>query len=187
MSESIITNVYVRTLFEFCNEKLTNIAEIQQNLKFLVDYIEKNTDFKKLLFLDVFSINEKKIVVTSILEKLPLSKLLKNFILFLVEENRIKILPEIYQRFVAQNELNRGQIEGTIEGNIQTIPTEDIEEIKKYVKEKISLNPILNYKINKDLIGGYRVIVGDFLLDATVDFQLKRLKESILNDKNWNH
>ncbi|MBF0363598.1 MAG: ATP synthase F1 subunit delta [Oligoflexia bacterium] len=187
MSGSLITNVYVRTLFEFCNEKLTNIDEIQQNLKFLVNYIEKNADFKKLLSLDVFSINEKKIVVNEVLEKLPLPKLFKNFILYLVEENRIKLLPEIYKSFVAKEELNEGKIEGTVEGNLQDIPKEDMDGIKKYVKEKINLNPILTYKMNKELTGGYRVIVGDFLLDATLDFQLKRLKESILNDKNWSH
>jgi F-type H+-transporting ATPase subunit delta len=54
------------------------------------------------------------------------------------------------------------------------------QNISEFIKRKLKLNlPLIN-KIDKSLIGGFRIKVGDWLLDASLKHQLDNIKQTLL-------
>ena len=101
----------------------------------------------------------------------------------MIGEKRISLLPLIFKEVMVIDDHQKGFIRGTIEGSTESISDAYKEKLvaslKKYIGDK---NPILNYEQNSNITAGYKVTVGDFQLDATVDNQLRSFKDSVLGN-----
>lgn len=155
-------------------------VELSKELTSFWTLINESNNLENLLFLDVFSIEERIDVVNVLSEKLGLSPLTKNLILFLITEKRMNIFPLIYKELIISEELKDGFISGVIEGS-DDLPEGYLEKVTKYLEEKIKLSPKLTFKKNPDITAGFKVTVGDLQLDTTIENQFEQLKSDILN------
>lgn len=175
MNTSSVAKIYEQSLRELAiHQKVNNIGE---ELKKLIKTINEHPLLAKLLFLEVFSPTEKKEVLLAIFNRLSFSKLMKNFILYLIEERRVDFLPLIYNEFLIEENLQKGFATGSIEGTEDKISKEDTQLLEIFIENRLQLKTQLVYKHNSDIVGGYRIIVGDFLVDATIDYQLDQFKK----------
>lgn len=179
MKEQNIAKVYAHSFLELGEEAKIDVAA---ELTKLTEVINASNDLENLLFLDVFTIEEKMSVFSAISEKINLSKILLTAIAFLIEEKRIGLLPLIYKEVIVIDDHKKGFLRGTIEGSSEEISEKYKEKLISVLKEKLGLNPILNYKKSDEITAGYKVTVGDLQLDATVDNQLYEFKKSILGE-----
>jgi F-type H+-transporting ATPase subunit delta len=178
MKEAIIAKAYANSIFEL---GLQNKIDVTAEFTTLTEVINSSNDLETVLFLDVFTIEEKQAVITDVLAKLDLSPLVKNSVLFLMQEQRIGLLPMVYKNMVVKDDHEKGFLRGVIEGSGDSIDPEFETHIKSYLKNKLGLEAKLTYEKNKDLTAGYRVTVDDLQLDATLDNQFDKLKSEILN------
>lgn len=178
MKEAIVARAYAQSIYQLGEEQ--NIA-ITDELTKLTEVINENNDLETVLFLDVFSIEEKQAVMNDILAKMNLSGLLKNVISFLMEEQRIGILPLIFKEMVVLDDHKKGFMRGVIEGREDQVDPEFEKKIFSFLKEKLGKEPVLKYQKNENVTAGFRVTVEDLQLDATLDNQLNKLKSEILN------
>lgn len=178
MKEQIIAKSYAQSIVELGNEmKLDLVKELTS----LTETINKSNDLETLLFLDVFTAEEKLSVLDDVMKKLGLSQVTVNFMHFLISEKRIGLMPMIFKNVIVIDDNNRGFLRGTIEGSEESIPADIKEKLKTYLKNKLGRDPILDYKKSGTVTAGYRVTVEDLQLDASLENQLEKFKESVLN------
>ena len=178
MKEQIISKAYAQALVELSEEQKLDLAA---ELTTLTEAINGNNNFETLLFLEVFTIEEKWSVLETVATKLGLSSTMKNFLHFIIQEKRIGMLPMIFKNVVVIDDHKKGFLRGTIEGREENIPEDVKNKLKKYLQEKLGKTPVLNYQQNESMVAGYRMTVEDLQLDASLDHQLENFKESVLN------
>ncbi len=178
MKEQIVAKAYAQSIVELGVEmKLDLVSELTS----LTETINKCNDLETLLFLDVFTAEEKLSVLNIVMSKLSLSQITVNFMQFLITEKRIGLMPMIFKNVIVIDDNNKGFLRGTIEGSEETIPADVKEKLKSYLKQKLGKEPILQYQKNANVSAGYKVTVGDLQLDASLENQLEKFKDSILN------
>lgn len=179
MKEQSIAKVYAKSLLELGDDKNIKIAD---ELIKLTEVINKSNELENVLFLDVFTLEEKKAVFAEVATKLTLSALTTEAVKYLIDEKRIGILPLIVKEVVVIDDDRKGFMRGTIEGSDAQIDENFKNKITNFLKNKLGREPQLNYVQNSNISAGYKVTVEDLQLDASLDNQLEQFKQSILSE-----
>lgn len=179
MKEQAVARVYAKSLLELGDEKNVKIAD---ELTTLTEVINKSNDLENVLFLDLFTMEEKKVVFLEVAKKLALSPITTETVKYLIEEKRIGILPLIFKEIIVMDDERRGFMKGTIEGTEVQVDPAFKAKIESFLKKKFGREPHLDYVQNNKISAGYKVTVEDLQLDASLDNQLEQFKQSILSE-----
>lgn len=103
----------------------------------------------------------------------------KNLLQTVVQNDRLEAVPEIARQFRNLKNASEGVADALIE---TAFPLSDVEvsELVAALAKKfpgVKLHPIVT--VDKDLIGGVRVHVGDKLLDASIRARLEQMKTTL--------
>jgi F-type H+-transporting ATPase subunit delta len=178
VKEQAAAKAYAKAIYELSGEAKINVAE---ELVALNDAINKCNDLENVLFLEVFTPEEKTSVMAEVMKKLKTSALLTNFVFFLIIEKRIRLFPMIFKNVIVMDDHEKGFLRGTIEGSDESIEKDVKEKIKTYLKDKLGKNCELDYVNSESITAGYRVTVEDLQLDASLDNQLDKFKKDVLS------
>jgi F-type H+-transporting ATPase subunit delta len=179
MKEVAVARVYAHALLQLGDEKKINIAE---ELTKLTEVINKSNDLENIMFLELFTLEEKKSVFGEVAKKLNLSQITTETVRYLIDEKRIGILPLVIKEVIVMDDERRGFMKGTIEGNTAEIDPAFKQKIESFLKGKIGRDPHLEYVQNPNLSAGYKITVEDLQLDASLDNQLEQFKQSVLGE-----
>ena len=155
-------------------------VDFPKELTLLTEIINSSNNLESLLFLSVFTSDEKKSVLNDIFVKVNFSPIVKNFIFFLIEEKRIGQLPSIYKEMIVIDDHKKGFLKGVIESADGTVDEGIKKQLLELMKKKLNANIELSVKTNSRITAGYKVTVGELQVDATIDNQLEQLKRQIL-------
>lgn len=101
-----------------------------------------------------------------------------NFIIDVINNKRLEVLPEIGRQFEQLKNAYEGQADAAIESAFPLADEELLNLLASLeAKFSIKLKPIVT--INPDLIGGVRVAVGDQVLDGSVKGRLDAMKAAL--------
>lgn len=180
MKEQNIAKVYAKSFLELGKESKVNFAE---ELTTLTETINSSNDLENVLFLDVFSNEEKLDVFKAIAAKLKLSEVVIASVNYLINERRIGLLPMIFTEIIIIDDHEKGFLRGTIEGSSDSISEEHKNKLMAVIKKQLGgKEPILNYAKSEKITAGYKITVEDLQIDASVDNQLKHFKGSVLGE-----
>ena len=103
----------------------------------------------------------------------------KNFIALLIENDRLTLLPEIHAQFDAL----KNEREGVVDAEISTAFELDAAQLASLVADlekrfKRKINPRVS--VERELIGGVRVVVGDEVIDGSVRGKLNAMAAGLL-------
>ena len=160
----------------------SNKIDFANELTTFVELLNFSSDLENVLFLEIFTIEEKKKVLEEIFKKCNFDKLFQNFVFYLIEEKRISLLPLIFKEVIILDDHEKGFIRGTIEGKEQKLGVEEQNLIENHLRKKLEKKPILNYEHVEKLTAGFKITVEDLQLDASIDSQFESLKKSILGE-----
>ena len=177
MKEQNIAKVYATSFLQLAKEKDANLAD---ELTKLTEVINTSNDLENVLFLDVFTVNEKLAVFADIAKKINLSDVVVSSVNYLIGEKRIGLLPLIFKEVIVIDDHEKGFLRGIIEGAGDDINPEYKNKIVAMVKTKLGREAQFDYKKSEKVTAGYRVTVDDMQLDASLDAQLMDFKKSIL-------
>lgn len=120
-------------------------------------------------------------VIASDLERLFLSlcekqldKAGENLIKLLVEYGRLALLPEVAQAFEELKALDEGVLEAEITAAVQPSDSE-IKALVKRLETKFGKKIETSVKVDPEIIGGIKIVIGDTVIDASVRGQLQEL------------
>jgi F-type H+-transporting ATPase subunit delta len=104
----------------------------------------------------------------------------RNFVRILVENERLKVLPEIRDLFVEQ----KNEHEGVMEANIASaFPIDDasLANLKADLEARFKARLNIKVRLDPELIGGVRIAVGDEVIDASVRGKLANMAAALKN------
>ncbi len=99
----------------------------------------------------------------------------------LVERNRTKLLSYVYEEFLALRQLKDRVLVATVFSSFE-LNTNLQQEIQSRMSQLTGLNVKLDARVDASMLGGVRLHIGDKVLDGSLEAQLERLKEQILNE-----
>ena len=183
MTGNIVARRYARALFAIGQESgEAELKKYGEDLLQLAEVLESAPELMKFFRNPVFTVAEKKGVVTKVVAKTKPCKVVKNFCLLLADKNRLDCLPEIQAYF----SVILDEVQGIVRGDLITA-IELTEPLKKKIKDQLEKQSgqkiVLEYGVDPDILGGLKLKVGDKVLDASIRAQLDILKENIKRGK----
>ena len=173
---NVIANRYAEALFQIGEEeKLTDM--LYQELSEIVNLIKVNQDLFSILKSPVISKKEKISLIDKIFEdKININ--IKNFLKILIEQDRISFISDISDSYKELLNEKNNILEGFV---ISAIPMkkEEIKELEEKLSEKYNKNVTLENKVDKSILGGVLVRLGNEEIDGTVKTRLDKMKEQL--------
>jgi F-type H+-transporting ATPase subunit delta len=168
---STIARPYATAVFNFANESkgLSNWSDTLVLLSAVIqdEHIKSIIEDSKVLDSD-----REDLILNVCKGKLDENG--SNFVKLLVENKRLLILPEISQFF----EELKADAEGLIEAEIimaEKPNQKTVDDLLKSLEKKFNKKIEGKVVIDKNIIGGTKIVVGDSVIDASVRAQLDNL------------
>jgi F-type H+-transporting ATPase subunit delta len=152
--------------------------QYNSELESVVELFDTQEAFEKALTNPLYKKNDRKKVLTAVLEATDLSAIMKSFLTLLFDKGRIGFLREIasYYRDLAD------ELKGVIKASIVSateLSSDAVEKIKGALSKKTGKNIVLNVEQDPSLIGGVVTKIGDLVLDGSVKTQLINMRETL--------
>lgn len=177
MRGSKISRRYARALLSLGQED-GDYEDYGRNLKEFCDFCTANKEFFQAVSNRVFSVENRQEILEIILARSPFSEVVKNFLRFLLDKNRITALQEItdcYLRFTDEiSNVTRAEII-----TARPLRKETLDKLEEALAGFTSREVRVEVEKDESLIGGLIVKIGDLVLDGSVKAQLEGLRESL--------
>jgi len=171
---------YAKSLIDLAVEK-GQLEQVYADMQWLQAASKSNRDFLNLLRSPIIT-SDKKIKILGAIAGEKLSKITEGFNTLLVKKGRESNLPEIATAFITQyKQLKK------IHTLKLTTATPLSSEIKNALIEQVKKtggyeNIELEEKVDKSIIGGFVLQVGDKLIDASIAYDLKAIAKQFENN-----
>ena len=175
--------------FNQISEAFLNFVDKQQNNENIVhdlvkfnQLFKKNSSLKSVLLSKRINRNQKEIILMNSLDSI-INKSVIAFILYLSEYNAIKHLSKISSVIESKHKLRQGVIDVDLISAVK-VDAKVIDSISDFVKKNHSKKAIINQKIDKSLIAGLKLKIGNTILDGSLYNKLQKLKNNLTNNIN---
>ena len=173
---NIVASRYAEALFQVV-EETDSTDKLYGELKAVVDIVKENKDFSNILRSPLVSKEEKKDLITKVFDG-KLSQNMINFLKILADKDRLALLADIEKDFkVLLNEKNN-ILEGIV---ITAVPMkeEEVKELQTKLSAKYNKTVVLENEVDKSVLGGVLVRLGNEEIDGTVKNRLDKMKEQL--------
>lgn len=168
---------YAKALFALGLETKT-LELIGKDLAQLVEVYEQSMEVKTTLGNAIFPLSQRKHVVSSLCQKLTLTKSVERFALLLLERGKISSLFLISKQLQSLIQQQLGQLQVKVTSATTLEPM--LEERLKEALHKVSAKTILIEKAeDPSLLGGIKLQLGDIVYDASILAKLENLRETL--------
>lgn len=168
---------YALALYQV-GEKNGKVEQYLNNLREICGIIDDDKDFQEVIKHPQISTVKKKETFINIF-KGKIDDELLSFLLILIDKNRIQYLRE------KLNEMEKIHLQrnNTLIANIKTaVPLleNEVSALKQKLENQYNKNIIMTTEIDKSILGGVYVRVGNDVIDGTVKSKLEEMKDIIL-------
>lgn len=169
---------YALALYQVAEEK-GKVEEYLESLREICDLIDNNKEFSEVIKHPQISTKNKKNTFINIFKGRIDNELL-SYLLILIDKDRIAYIRE------KLNQMEKIHLErkNTLLALVKTaVPLleEEAEELKKKLEAKYDKKIIMSTEIDKSILGGVFVRVGNDVIDGTVKSRLDEMKQLMLN------
>jgi F-type H+-transporting ATPase subunit delta len=168
---------YALAFYELAEEK-GKALELLNELAEIIKIINENKEFLQIIKHPDLSTSKKKQLFESIF-KGKIEDSILSFLLILIEKNRMLEIDGILEE-VKKIHLNRNK---TVDAYVETVvplTNEERDALINKLQRKYNKTIILEEEINKDIIGGVFVRVGNDIIDGTIKSKLKEMRKLAL-------
>lgn len=171
---------YAKSLIGLANEK-NQVEPVYKDMLFLQMLCKESRDFLVLLRSPIVKA-DKKVAIVEAVTKGKIGELTAAFNRLLINKGRESILPEIITSFIDQYKQQKGIY--TIKLTTAVPVSEDMKnQIIGQVQKQTNMNNIdLKASVNEEIIGGFVLEIGDQLIDASIAYDLNKIKSQFMNN-----
>lgn len=172
----LIAKRYAEALLILSDEK-SWFERSLDNLKAITKAYLDTLDLRNMLDSPEIKIHEKKTLIAKIFNNFD--KQVVNFVLLLIDKGRINFLPHILDEYIILTNKLKKVLDIEIISSEKLTP-DQIKNIENKYKKLYNENKINSIQtIDKSLIGGVKVIIGDKIYDDSIKSHLQKLKTII--------
>lgn len=171
MSSLSIANRYARALYSVVEpSKLDETIETLSGVSHLFDL----DDASKVLNSPVMPADLKSELLNYALGQLNSSRTVSVFFEVVLASKRVSLIPQIVQCFKAAVDESRGVCKAQLV-SAHSLEAEQIEEIRRFSEKSFGVNLEVEAKLDKALLGGFIVNVGNKRIDLSLKSKLEAL------------
>ena len=171
---------YSRALFEVANET-NELDKIENDVRNFQSLFDSSSEVKNFIQNPTQSKNTQNNVINLLSEKLGFSKNLKNFFLLLIEKRRIFFVKKISESFLRLCSKKRGEIKASLISS-KELSSNELDKISEDLSKSMRSIIKLDYKVDKNLIGGLKLQLGSFMIDTSIKNKLKKYEQALLEN-----
>ncbi len=153
------------------------VDKFREELNSFTGLMIKEEELQMTISNPLFPKAERNLVLSSVLDKLDLSKVMKSFILLLFDKGRIEFLESINEFYQNLSDELNGVAHASVV-SATDLSADALDKIKKALSEKTGKKVELDVKKDSSLIGGVVTKIGDLVLDGSIKTQLLKMSES---------
>ncbi|MBO6739455.1 MAG: ATP synthase F1 subunit delta [Phycisphaerales bacterium] len=176
-----LAKVYAKALFEIAhaNGGQQNAEEILGELEDIIEIARNDRKFNELLASRLIDAQKRDASLVRMFEG-KVSPLTLNFLRQLNRKGRLANLSQIA---VAMDEFVQQQF-GRIEVDVFTaapISANELENVRKRLSDSLGKDVIMHPYTDSSMLGGIKLRMGDQLIDASIQAELRRMRDNLLN------
>ena len=168
---------YALALYEVAKEK-DKVDEYINDLREICDLIENNKEFYEVVKHPQISTKNKKRTFINIF-KGKIDEELLSFLLILIEKDRILYLREKLNE-MEKIDLERKNILSAVVKTAVPLLESEISNLQEKLEKQYNKKIIMTTEIDKSLLGGVYVRVGNDVIDGTIKSKLEEMKDIML-------
>jgi len=175
---STIARRYTVGLFGYAQEHgVLNVVDA--GLKVVADAVADHVEFKHLLEHPLITADRKTVMVNEVFGQ-AVDPVVTRFVKLLIDNGRADQIQDVYASFHTLAEDARGVVEVTVESALP-LNADQVAEIEKELSSVFNKKAQAVVQVKPELIAGYRVQVGNRVLDATVKAALRQFSGQLLH------
>ena len=171
---------YSRALFEVSKES-SELEKVENDIKNFQLLLGSSIEIKNFMKDPTQSISQQSQVINLLADKLVFSKNLKNFFLLLIEKRRIFFANKIFESFLKLCSKKRGEVKASLISS-KDLSKLELDKINKDLSEAMGSILKIDYKVDKELIGGLKLQLGSFMIDTSIKSKLKKYEQVMLEN-----
>jgi F-type H+-transporting ATPase subunit delta len=171
---------YSRALFMVVKEN-NELDKTENDIKNFLFLLKNSLEIKNFIHNPTQSKENQNNVIKLLAEKLNFSKNLKNFMFLLVEKRRIFFVKKIIDSFLRLCSQKRGEVKASLISSKELSEIE-IENISKDFSSSMGSTIKFDYMLDKELIGGFKLQLGSFMIDTSIKNRLKKYEQKMLEN-----
>ena len=170
---NLVADRYASSLLDIAADA-KKVEKVEKDMRDLYAMIESSEDFRKLLGNPLISKPQKLAAIEAIAKKAKFEKTTADFLMVLVQNNRLNALVDVIVAFNRELTKRRGEIEATVE-TASALTAAQTKKLQDSLSKTLGSNVTMNVSVNKDLLGGMVVTVGSIMVDDSVRGKVTRL------------
>lgn len=168
--------VYAKAMFDVAEEnEITD--KIVSQFSNVINTIKENKDLSDVLKTPFILADDKKAILEKIFSDTTDIYLI-NFLKVLIDRKKIKYIEDVYNRFLKLVNDKKTLEKGTVYSVVK-LSDEEIKALEEKMSKKFSRVVKLENKIDKSLMGGVFIKIGNKEIDGTVRSRINGLKKEL--------
>ena len=175
---TVVARRYANALFSLSEkEGKKALGERGACLASLDEMLVAAPELDRTLKSPVINVEEKKALLNTLLGKVKADKIVRNFCFLLADKERLAFLRDITACYGRLLDAARGVVRGEC---VTAVPLskEKQSKLKEELQKKAGADIELTFAVDKDILGGMVLKIGDRVLDASLRAQLGILRET---------
>ena len=161
------------------------IPKVEKDMIALGKLIEDSPDFARFLVAPGGNREALINICEDIAKKGKFNDLTFKFLGVLVENSRLKLLPEIVTAFFAGLSERKGEVDVLVEV-ARKLTAAQTKDLQKTMADKLKADVVMHVQVKPELLGGIVTTVDSFRVDDSVSGKLARLKIAMKEHANTN-
>lgn len=176
-----LAKVYAKSLFELAHAQggQANAESILGELEDIIELARQDKSFSELLASRLIDSTKRD----ASLERMFSGKVSPLTLNFLRQINRKGRLANLSQIASAMDEMVQNQF-GRVEVDVFTatpIGAGELESVRKQLSDSLGKDVIMHPYTDSSMLGGIKLRVGDQLIDASIQAELRKMRDMLLN------
>ena len=171
---------YARALFELVQEK-SELDATEKNIKEFLTIYESSKEIENFIKNPTQSFTNQLAIIKKISELMKFTKNLENFFSILITKRRIFFLKKILFSFLKMVSLKRGELSAKLISS-KKLTEDELKNISLALSKIIGSGITFNYKVDENLIGGFKMQLGSLMIDTSIKNKLKKYEQIMLEN-----
>ena len=168
---------YVKALHALSLEQNKDI-KIKNDLSLIGELIEKNKEFKKIIFSPLVTPKKHQEILKIISNTLKMDQITENFLFLLAFNKRLILLEKILEFYneISSKEKDITNIDIILPNKISK---KEISSIQNKLKSEVKKKTKINFIEDKNIISGFVVKLGSTMIDFSIKSKLDKIINSL--------
>ena len=173
MITNSIARRYAKALVQLATEE-GGVEKFHAELTAIDTVLAENRNLWVILVSPAYRIEAKLEMMRELVAKMELSATVANFLLLVLEKNRLNYLPQIVVCYGMFADELSGVVRPTL-SSAMPLDAGQVEEIKGTLEKYTGKRVVLKVEVDPALIGGVVTRIGDMAFDGSLKTQLTRI------------